>query len=168
MAEEDDGKKPNEMYLHSNGEDDELDPDFKEVEDTREVEEGWERRPRKGNASHEYDSRTEREKAYVSFTDLSALVQDPRIRKRQANALNKAYDMLWKAQLIDSKAQFAAGILQMVRTPVSIAEAASICECSRQWFRELEKRGRLTIIRGSDRKTFIAASDLIKVLEGTL
>ena len=167
-SEDEDGKKPNAMYLHSTGQDEELEPGFAAQEDERELEEGWQRRPRKGNSKHEYESRTEREKDFVAFADLAALVQDPRIKKRQANALNRAFDLLFHAQIIDSKAQFAAGVLQMVRTPISIAEAASICQLSRQYFRKLEKQGRLVIIRGSDRKTYIAADDIIKILEGRI
>ena len=112
--------------------------------------------------------RTDRERAFKNQMDLSALVQDPRIASRQTNALEKAYDLLWRAQLIDSKSQFAAGVLQMIKTPISIAEAAGICGCSRQWFRNLEIRGRLTILRNTDRKTYITSEDIIKILEGTI
>ena len=147
--------KPDSMYIHPQGKD-------------KVLEEGYERRPRKGHSKHDYESRSKQDKDYINPMEFSSLIQDPRLAKRQEHALERAYDLLWKAQLIDSKSQFAAGILQMIRTPVSIAEAASICDCSRQWFRNLEQRGRLTILRNSDRKTYISANDLISILEGNL
>lgn len=146
-------KKPDPMYVHP---------------ERDEVDEGYVRRPRKGHSKHGYESRSEADKDYVNPLKFESLVQDPRIAVRQTNAMNTAFTLLWNAELIDSKSQFAAGILQMVKTPVSIADAAAICDCSRQWFRNLEVQGRLIILRNTDRKTYITAEDLVKVLEGTI
>jgi len=115
-----------------------------------------------------HSDRTQKDKDYENPVDFAMLVQDPRIAKRQANAMNYAYETLRKACLIDSKNQFVTGMVTMMRTPVTIAEACNLTNRCRQSFRNMERDGKIDLIRASNRKVYVPAEVLIKILEGKI
>lgn len=130
-------------------------------------------KPRAGYATKDFTSRTEREKSYEHPMSFELLVGAGRTlteegRVERLEALERCFQLLKKTGLIESKMQFAAGILQMYRTPIPMADAAAICNCSRQWFRNLEDAGKLRILRSSARKCFILPEDVVKVLEARI
>lgn len=126
------------------------------------------RAPKKGYSSTEHVSRSEREKSYVHPVDFSLLVQNENIHKAQDAAMNKAFQVLYDAELLDSKSQFCAMMLYGLMTPVPIEDAAAICSCSRNWFHKLDFDGRIKLLRPKSRKLFLRADDITRILQGTV
>lgn len=126
-----------------------------------------------GYSRKDYSSRSEREKDYKHPFSFDLLVNAGRHMSEEAKVrrlenLEQCFQLLKECGLIESKMQFAAGILQMFRTPIPLADAAAICNCSRQWFRNLESKGRIRILRSSQRKCFLLPEDLVKILEARI
>lgn len=130
-------------------------------------------KPQRGYDRHVYASRADRERNYQNPLDFRLLAgggrsATPEEEYNRLEVLEKCYELLLSVNLIESKMQFAAGILQMYRTPIPLADAAAICSCSRQYFRNLENKGKLRVLRASNRKTFVLPEDVIKILEARI
>jgi len=130
------------------------------------LEDGYQRRPPAGYKKHGFSSRSEREKSYENPMHMKALVRDPDKAEEQEEALTLAYNLLWNAELMDSKTQFAACMLQAYRTPIPLQEAAAICQVSRQWLRKLAGQGRIIILKSTHKKQYIQPEDVRRILDG--
>lgn len=129
-------------------------------------------KPHRGYDKKEYKSRTEREKSYKAPVSFDSIVfvdeDDPEYEDKvaaQKDAHRISYKLLYEAEILESPTQYLAAIVQARRTPIPLAEAAAICQVSRQWFRNLEERGKLIILRSTAKKCYIQPDDVIKVLE---
>ena len=129
------------------------------------VEAGYQRAPKAGYDSHIHRNSTELQKSYKSPITWDLLVRNPDIAEDQLLALDTAFTMLYNAELLDSKTQFAAMMICGMETPIPLADAAAICSCSRQWLHKLENEGRVTFLRSSARKLYIRSEDLRKIME---
>ena len=127
---------------------------------------GFERAPTIGYDTHLHASRTAREQSYQNTITWDLLVRNPEIADEQKVAIEKAWELLYAAELFDSRSQFASALLLGIRTPILLADAAHIANCSRQWFRKLETQGRITLHRVSSRQVYIMSEDLRKMMEG--
>lgn len=123
-------------------------------------------KPAKHKKRYGFSTRSEKERNYENKIDLALLVQDPRIQKKQENALKKAFQLLYDAELIESKSQFSAGVLQMVQTPLEIKEVAGILGVTRQTLRNMERDGKITMYRPGYRRVFVRYEDVVRMLEG--
>ena len=126
------------------------------------------RGPKQGYDRTDHDTRGNREKSFTHPVDFSVLVQNDSIRETQLTALRKVFKLLFDAELLDSKAQFCAMMLYGSMTPVPIQDAAAICCCSRAWFHKLDSHGRIKMIRADDRKLYLRADDITRILQGTV
>jgi len=137
------------------------------------TEESYKAAPYSGYKKHVFNSRSEREKSYENPIEFELLVGEGRTlteenRAQRLEALTKCFYMLKECGLIESKSQYASGILQMYRTPIPVADAAAICCCSRQWFRNLENQGRIKLLRSTNKKLYILPEDVVKILEARI
>jgi hypothetical protein len=127
---------------------------------------GFERAPTVGYNSHLHASRSAREKSYENTITWDLLVRNPEIADEQKVAIEKAWNLLFDAEIFDSRSQFASALLIGIRTPILTADAAAIANCGRQWFRKLETEGRIILHRVASRQTYIMSEDLRKIMEG--
>ena len=114
--------------------------------------------------------RTQKEKAYEDDQDFHVLINPDLTDEKYNNSydmVEQAFLLLKESDLIVSKSQFKAAILGMKNIPVPICEAAAICQVTREYFRVLEKRGKIKIIRNVDgKKCFIMSKDILRYLKG--
>lgn len=115
------------------------------------------------------------DKAYEDDQDFHHFVDQDMQDKEyfsHYDCIDEAFRLLKKAKIIVSKSQFKVALVVMQKTLVPICEAAAICQVTREYFRTLEKRGKLTIIRETKeegkRKVFIKPADILKYLTGKL
>lgn len=116
--------------------------------------------------------RTQKEKAYSDDQDFHHFIDgvlDDEEYFDCYDAIEAAFKQLVAAKVIVSKTQFVVALKAMIGIPVPICEAAAICQCSRQYFRVLEERGKINIIRPKgSKKCFIAAADMLKYAKGKM
>ena len=114
------------------------------------------------------------DKAYEDPQDFHPLINAPDLDDEEYyeryDKVVAAYERLKEAHIIVSKSQFVAAVAMMQDILVPICEAAAICQTTREYFRTLEKRGKMEIVRPKkcQRKCFIKPSDIIKYLTGKL
>ena len=85
------------------------------------------------------------------------------------DSVESSFESLKEAGIVFSKSQFAGALAVMQKMLVPICEAAAICQFTREYWRTLEKRGKITIVRTKgSKKCFIKPSDIQKYLTGNL
>ncbi len=116
--------------------------------------------------------RTKKEVAYENPQKFDYLVDqslDDTEYFKRLDAIDSAFSSLVEAKMIISKGQFASVLSTMQGVPVPICDAAGICQITREYWRVLEKRKKIKIIRSNTgKRCFIKSADIIKYLKGKL
>lgn len=112
------------------------------------------------------------DKAYTDDQTFDRFV-DPALKDeeyfKRLDAIEAAFSHLLKANVVKCKSQFTGALAVMQKTLVPICEAAAICQFTREYWRTLEKRGKITIVRSEgSKKCFIKPSDIQKYLTGKM
>ena len=116
--------------------------------------------------------RTKKEKSYKDEQTFDHLIDqelDDKEYFEQIDLIESAFNSLVEAGLIVSKTQFIGALTTMREINVPICEASGICQVTREYWRVLENRGKLKIVRAkTGKKVFIKSADVIKYLTGKL
>ncbi len=81
----------------------------------------------------------------------------------QKKAVKEACKLLVDSGLVLNAEVFQLSLAAAQNIPVTLKDAAALMDCSKQWIRELGKRGELRIYRPSGRTLYVNTKDLMKV-----